>query len=392
MRFKRFFVSLRKKLSDLSYVGFFGAQAIRMLRESWDGTIPVTKDPVSQEQQVRPQGADLLAQEIFSMLNDNTPQTQNAPVTINQAGGAVGLTLNSSGSNVDPAVFNVVGGNISMAGTGTVAIGVSSTSTTTGSTVVLSGGNLVIPPIGQITLAATNYDPLSPTPLPQLNLSTLGVANPGQVFMGRVLSGSGSTYTLSLAGITGNVTATVPSVGTGYNIPVDTYAPVVVTDDGLGGVSYSFQPYPFAPVEISGARQSAASGGGLTNLLSGLATNHLIVNSTTDSPQTVTADVQDLTATGSVAKIHAALKNLGYIDGTISNNPPVISGFIGSVAVGGGIYNLLTGLQYYGMITNSVSVTPTTITGNRSDLSATGALGHLLTALSSLGLIVDGTL
>lgn len=393
MAWKTWFWSTISGLSLVTYVGFFGQQAIRMLRESWEGIVPVTTDPVSQQQQVRPVGADLLAQELFSVLNDNTPQTQNAPITINQSAGADGLKINSSGNSSDPSVLHVTSGNITLAGTGTISVGTSSTSITTGSTVVLQGSNLVIPPIGQIPLAATTYDPLSPTQLPTINLATLGNAYPGQVYMGKVTAHlSGSDYTVQLAGLTSSVTATAPSLGVGFTVPNNTYYPVVVVDDGTGGVLYEFQPYPFAPIAISGARQSAASGGGITNLLAGLATNNLITNSTTDSPQSVSGNYQDLSSSGGLAHLATAMSNLGYISSSLSSSPPTINGFIGSVASGGGIYNLLAGLANYSMITNSTTTSAPSVTGARNDGGATiPALTNLLTALANLGYITDNT-
>lgn len=393
MGWKTGFWSIISGVGLVTYIGFFGQQAIRMLRESWEGIVPVTTDPVSQQQQVRPVGADLLAQELFSVLNDNTPQTQNAPITINQSAGADGLKINSSGNSSDPAVLHVTSGNITLAGTGTISVGTSSTPITTGSTVVLQGSNLVIPPIGQIPLAATNYDPLSPTQLPTINLATLGNAYPGQVYMGKVTAHvSGSDYTVQLAGITNSVTATAPSLGVGYTVPNNTYCPVVVVDDGTGGVLYEFQPYPFAPIAISGARQSAASGGGITNLLAGLATNNLITNSTTDSPQSVSGNYQDLSSSGGLAHLATAMSNLGFISSSLSSSPPTINGFIGSVASGGGIYNLLAGLANYSMITNSTTTSAPSVTGARNDGGATiPALTNLLTALANLGYITDNT-
>lgn len=375
------------------YLGWFGSQAIRMLRESWEGSVPVTTDPVSQQQQVRPVGADLLAQELFSVMNDHSPQTQNAPVTINQSAGADGLKINSSGNSSDPAVLHVTSGNITLAGTGTISVGTSSTPITTGSTVVLQGSSLVIPPIGQIPLAATTYDPLSPTQLPTINLATLGSAYPGQVYMGKVTAHvSGSDYTVQLAGLTSSVTATAPSLGVGFTVPNNTYYPVVVVDDGVGGVLYEFQPYPFAPIAISGARQSAASGGGITNLLAGLEINNLITNSTTDSPQSVSGNYQDLSSSGGLAHLATAMSNLGFISSSLSSNPPTINGFIGSVASGGGIYNLLAGLANYSMITNSTTTSAPSVTGARNDGGPTiPALTNLLTVLAQLGYITDNT-
>lgn len=376
-------------LPIMTLVGFFGTQAIRMLRESWDGTVPITTDPISQEQQVRPVGADLLAQELFSMLNDNTPQTQNAPVTLNQAPGAHGLTINSSGSTTDPAVLNVTSGNITLAGNGTVSMGTPSSATTTGSTVVLMGNSLVIPPIGQLPLAATTYDPLSPTELPTINLGTLGNASPGQVYMGEVTAHlTGNDYTVTLAGITNSVTATIATAGSGYVVPNGTFAPIVVVDDGTGGVLYEFQTYPFAPITISGARQSAASGGGITNLLAGLATNKLIVDSTSDSPQNITGELTDMTTNGVLAHILIALTNLGFTSNSAGSAKPAISGARQSLAAGGGLANLLTGLANYGMVTDSTSDTPSSVTGSRG---GNAALANLLTALAGLGYITDST-
>src|ERR1700682_614418 len=263
----------------MSNIFFFGQQAIRLLRESWEGVIPVTTDPLTTQQQVRPVGADLLAQELFATLNDNTPQTQNAPVTINQKGGAHGRVWNSSGSGADPPVLNVTGGNVILAGTGGITVGTPSSSQHAGADIILTGNSISIPPIGVLNLPATSWNPISGTPLPTIKLPTLGTPSPGQAYMGKVVGGSGSTYTVSLDGIVGTVTAVGPELAGVYNIPVNTGAPVVAIDDGAGGVQFAFQPSPFASQTITGARQDVI-GGGVAHLLTGLARPWSIVSST----------------------------------------------------------------------------------------------------------------
>ena len=339
------------------WIGFFGSSAIRFLRESWDSVLTVTKDPGTGEQTVRPMGADLLAQELFAVMNDQTPQVNNAPVTINQQGGAQGLTLNSSGAHADPPVLNVTSGNITLAGTGTVAIGTSSTANQTGANVVLSGANLVIPPLGQIPLAATSYDPLDPTPLPTLNISRIGETNAGQAYLGMVSSHvSGNDYTMILAGITGTVTATAAVIGGGYVIPNGSYFPVICTDDGSGGLFYSFQPYPYQKPTVAGALQDIGSGA-LPILVGTLANLGLIVNSTTSTPQ-------------------------------------VVNGAIQSVASGGGLYNLWLALKNMGMVSTDpgTNFARQSVTGTRGDGGPEiPALKNLLIAMDNLGFIANNT-
>lgn len=351
---------LGKLISETSLftcVCFFGSQAIRMLRESWESVLTVTKDPSTGANIVRPTGADLLAQELFSVMNDQTPQVNNAPVTINQQGGAQGLTINSSGATADPPVLNVTSGNITLAGTGTVAIGTSSTANQAGSNVVLSGANLIIPPLGQIPLAATSYDPLDPNPLPTLNISKIGETNPGQAYLGMVSAHvSGNDYTMTLAGITGTVTATAGIIGGSYVVPNGSYFPVICTDDGSGGSSYNFQPYPYQRPTVTGALQDIGTGA-LPSLIGNLANLGLIVNSTTSSPQ-------------------------------------VVNGAIQSVAAGGGLFNLWIALQNIGFVSTSpyTNWAPQNVTGSRNDGGPTiPALTNLCIALQNLGFISNNT-
>lgn len=375
-------------------LGFFGSSAIRMLRESWEGVIPVTTDPLTNQQQVRPVGADLLAQEIFATLNDDTPQTQNAPVTINQKGGAVGLVINSSGQTADPPVLNVTSGNIILAGTAGITLGTPSTAQTSGADIVLTGNSISIPPIGVLNLPATSWTPIDGTPLPTINLPTLGTPSPGQAYMGTVTAHVGGVnYTVSLAGISGTVTASIAESAVGYVVPNGTWVTVVVVDDGAGGVYYEFQTYPFAPIDVSGVRQSLASGGGLTNLFAGLALQGIIVNSTTDTPQTVAGTMQATGTGGALDHLLQAMANIGFIDNsTVVSAPQVISGVRQALGAGGGLANLLTGLANLGIITNSTTSTPQVITGARNDGGATiPALTNLLTGLANLGIITDST-
>lgn len=385
-------------LPIMTLVGFFGTQAIRMLRESWDGTVPITTDPISQEQQVRPVGADLLAQELFSMLNDNTPQTQNAPVTLNQAPGAQGLTINSSGSTTDPAVLNVTSGNITLAGNGTVSMGTPSSATTTGSTVVLMGNSLVIPPIGQLPLAATTYDPLSPTELPTINLGTLGNASPGQVYMGEVTAHlTGNDYTVTLAGITGSVTATISTVGSGYVVPNGTFTPVVVVDDGSGGILYEFQTYPYAPASVTGLKTSIATNQGLSTLYSQLEAQGIITDDTSGTTPNVAGSTMDMSTNGLLWNLLLAMGDTnGFVTRTSANTTaPTFGGAIQDVSsTSGGLYNLWLALYNYGIVGTSpaTNYSAPSVTGSRSDGgNEIPALKSLLSVLAARGHITDNT-
>ena len=377
--------------SPYMLIMFFGSSAIRMLRETWEGRVNVQTDPASGQQTVEPKGADLLAQELFSMLNDNTPQVQNAPVTLNQSRGAGGLTINSSGDSSDPAVLHVAGGNVTLAGTGNVVIGTPSSGTSTGAAIVMTGTSISLPPLGVINLPATSWTPLSPQALPTIHLANSAGAIPGQAYMGMVVGGSGSTYTMSVAGLAGTITATVPEVASGYTVPANTWCVVVSTDDGAGGINYFFQPYPFASQTISGPTQALAGGGAVKNLLTGLQNLGILVDATTSSPPTISGTTQAVGAGGALANLLIGLNNLGIVANATSSTPQVPGGAVQSFAAPGGYhYNLAVALQNLGII-SAASVNWTggpTITGSRA---GNPALANLLTGLAGLNHIVDGT-
>ncbi len=227
----------------LVFAPFFGTQAVRLLRESWGGELQ--KDP---DGKYFEQGATQLAQELFAMLDDNIPQTQNAPVTMNKTNpnGPPALTLNNPvggdtfqinggnttiGGNTDPT-NNFPGSTITIGGITTGGVNVDGSTFPTNQGTITIGGNRIVIDKNGITLngpifnngpvtnndSVTNKGPSGGT----------GIGGGGS-FLGKVVSGSGDTYQVDLHGngsgqpATATVTATVPQMAPSAVIPAGTW-------------------------------------------------------------------------------------------------------------------------------------------------------------------------
>lgn len=235
----------------LPLLGFFGAQAVRLLRESWDGVIRARSDG-----EIRPFGATNLAYELFAMLDDKIPQTNNAPVTINTPVNGDGLTINS---NPGDNAFSVNGGDVAMGGNAfgpsDLSFGRNPTATNPGDTVAVGGKSITLGDIGggAVPPSTLNFNGdafLNGVPLGQGGGGG-GAGGGTSTFLGKVVGGSGVVYTVALYGggpdlaPTAVVTATVPQLD-------DTISPgtwiaavhefVRADRDGEPILTYAFQP------------------------------------------------------------------------------------------------------------------------------------------------------
>lgn len=154
----------------------FGSQAVRLLSQKW-------------------KTATLLAEELFTMFQDDIPLSQNAPVTIHSdAPGVPALTISTNG-NGDTPVLRIIGPG---GQDGTISVG--------------DGG---------ITFTTNN----NTTNVTQNNIKT----NP-TAFFGTVLSGTGSSYQVSLLPDNKVVLVTQGQILNTEQIPAGT--PVVVIKAG----------------------------------------------------------------------------------------------------------------------------------------------------------------
>ncbi len=157
---------------------FFGTQAVRLLRESWDGIIKA--DPKTGI--IRPTGATSLAEELFAMLDDKVPQTQIGPTTMNPAPGTTPLTINNPGPG-NGIMMN--GGDISFARGGGINL-------PEGSPLNIAGNGLTVD--GSMNLNKGFYlwngVPLLPG----------GGGTGTTAFLARVVSGTGDTYLVDIYG------------------------------------------------------------------------------------------------------------------------------------------------------------------------------------------------
>jgi hypothetical protein len=374
-------------------LGFFGQEAIRMLRETWEGVVNVEKDPATGADQVRPSGADRLAQEIFSMLNDQTPQTNNAPVTINQPSGGQGLVLNGSAGAGDPPAFHIPTGSVSMPTTGAISIGTNSSSTSAGTLITLGGSSIVIPPLGILNLPPTAYDPLT-SQLPELYFPNSSVPIGGQAFMGKVVANvGGGQYAMELAGLTGSVTATLASYPTGYNLPLNTYCVVVSTKVG-DLIDYIIQPFPLTQ-SVGGMTANAGAGGALKSLTNALQAAGIIVDGTTaGTNQTVSGATQSLTAGGALSNLLLALNNLGIIVKGTTDSPAAFGPTpLQYLAPGGALHDLCLALNGLGITAANVTDSRQPLSGSRSNTAGQiPALNNVITALINLGICTDAGL
>ncbi len=225
---------------------YFGEQAVRLLRESWDGILKA--DPKTGI--IRPTGATSLAEELFAMLDDKVPQTQVGPTTMNPDPGTTPLTINNPGPG-DGIKMN--GGDISFARGGGINLPL-------GSPLNITGDGLTVD--GSMNLNKGFYlwngVPLLP-----------GGGGGTTVFLARVVSGSGDTYLVDVYGngadhATTNpspaggavniknsdsgppVTATVPQIHPAETLPVGTWISALYqfsnVVDGQTAITFEFQP------------------------------------------------------------------------------------------------------------------------------------------------------
>ncbi len=191
---------------------FFGTQAVRLLRESWDGVIKAdAKTGI-----IRPIGATNLAEELFAMLDDKIPQTQVGPVALNPDPGVTPLTITNpipgpTGSTPDAIKIN--NGPITFAGPG------SGITIPDGGTFNFTGGGFNID--GSIHL--TNGDYLKD------GIPVSGGGAGTTAFLGKVVSGTGDTYVVDLYGNgsgrvkTATVEVTIPQIADDETIPAGTW-------------------------------------------------------------------------------------------------------------------------------------------------------------------------
>ncbi len=255
----------------------FGTQAVRLLREAWGGIINPDAQGV-----LRERGAQQLAEELYSMFDDGIPLTQNAPLTLNQQNpNAPALQINNTFGGDS---LTIDGGNFNFGGTGSLTIngnGPISIGGPAGINIPAAGPIPPLPPFPSepgfqpfpplTEPGATNVNEQLPQ-LPTTNGITIGnpstpvtirgipfpegivAAGTTNVFLGRVQSGSGNTYTVQLYGngsgqaATALVVATVPQIDSGETIPPGTWLAAV--HEFLNGdtLTYEFQP----PVWMSG--------------------------------------------------------------------------------------------------------------------------------------------
>ncbi len=194
-------------LPVLSALPFFGTQAVRLLRESWDGVLKA--DPKTGD--IRPVGATELSQELYAMLDDKVPLTQVGPVTMNPNPGATALTINTQ---TPGNAIAVNGGDLAFSGGGGIKLPEGSPLTVDGNGFTVNGNmNL------NKGFYLWNGVPLG------FGGSTTGTTT----FLGKVVSGTGDTYRVSLYGSgsgedpTDTVTVTIPEIDPDEEIPVGTW-------------------------------------------------------------------------------------------------------------------------------------------------------------------------
>jgi hypothetical protein len=182
---------------------FFGTQAVRLLRESWDGLIRADA-----KGNIRPVGATSLAEELFAMLDDSIPQTQTGPVTLNPDPGATALTINNPAPG-DGIKIN--GGDLTFSGGGGIHL-------PEGSPLDIKGNGLTID--GSMNL---NHGFYLWNGVP---LGLGGGAGGTTTFLGKIISGTSDTYIVDLYGSgsgedpTDRVTVTIPEIHPAEELPV----------------------------------------------------------------------------------------------------------------------------------------------------------------------------
>lgn len=233
-------------LPSCLFLGFFGDQAVRLLRESWDGIIHADKSTGD----IRPVGATSLAQELFAMLDDKLPQNQTGPVTMTPNPGVTALTI--VGANPGSNGIKMDGSNLDFSRQGGITM-------PEGSPLNITGDGLKVD--GSMNLNGGFY---------LWNGVPLGLDKPGTTtFLAKVVSGTGDTYLVDIYGngskqpptnpdpegtavnlknkTSGpSVTATVPQIDPSETIPAGTWISALyeftLVIDGVTTTVFEFQP------------------------------------------------------------------------------------------------------------------------------------------------------
>ncbi len=223
---------------------FFGQAVLRLLRENWDG----------QDQE--------LAEEIYAVLDSDIPLTFDGPITINNPGTDPAITINQNGGgDVDVRVNTTDGlGNITDTsdtsdGGGGASEGDTTSNTYSGVVVEITENVWTVNTTfkckvfiaelvdefqsgGQIGVVTVTI----PASSEELDLPDVGdtvivvrdshdnftIFSPNRtVYVGEVLGGSGTTYSVMLWGSRRVVTATVPGISTTATVPVGSKGTVV---------------------------------------------------------------------------------------------------------------------------------------------------------------------
>lgn len=226
----------------------FGRQAIRLLREAWGGKLSPDA-----EGSFREKGAKQLAEELYSMFDDDIPLEHDGPITINKGSNATPLTINNNSGGpsmtvAGPADFT---GDFTVGGTGDVTIAGDTITIGRGadgedgedgadggegaSDVEMRGGALDLD-FGEITIGGV--------PLGDYINGVAGEGG-GGALLGIVTSGSDQTYAVDLyadgydEASTSSVTGVkAPAVATGEEVDAGTKLPVFLVD----GTHYIFPP------------------------------------------------------------------------------------------------------------------------------------------------------
>jgi hypothetical protein len=186
------------------FLGFFGDQAVRLLRESWDGVLHA--DPSTGD--IRPVGATELALELFAMLDDKVPQNQVGPVTMTPNPGVTPLTIVGATPPSNGIVMD--GSNLDFSRGGGITL-------PEGSPLKITGDGMTI--TGSLNLNGGFY---------LWNGVPLDMAKPGTTtFLAKVVSGSGGTYLVNIYGNGSTQPPTNPQPGGKVNVKDKTSGPPV---------------------------------------------------------------------------------------------------------------------------------------------------------------------
>jgi hypothetical protein len=245
--------------------GFFGDQAMRLLREWW-GSLRYDGRKES--------GAKDLAEELYSMFQADQPQTTDQPVIITPASTVPALTINNNVGGTSVNVnggdfsfggggdFTVNGGNLTLGGTNTTIQGNTITFNAGGTTIVIGDGtdpeDTTTGGGGGTTTNPIDFDTYV-NQIVQEQVQEAISALPRTVFLGRVLGGGGSSYAVEIyedgpsAGATRVVQANVPQIAADETIPPGTWIAAVhyhrytPSDSMIQREEFWFQPPIWLP-------------------------------------------------------------------------------------------------------------------------------------------------